>query len=336
MIWEYGALILVLMLVCAVVSLMLTDLVASAIVFGAYSFFMCVVWTSMGAVDVAFTEAAVGAGVSTVFVLAMLYNTARKMKSRPESTLWKGGAAFLVVLLGATLLFALPDFPDFGDVYSPANSYVSSHYLKHAVTDTHVPNIVTAVLADYRGFDTMLETAVVFIAAVGIFSLLRRRTNKKRLISRPLHVQSNSLIVRETARFLVPIMQLFALYVIAHGHYSPGGGFQGGVILGASLILLAMSHSLKDSMKRMREDVGMLLSGVGVLIFAGVGLVCYFLGENFLDYHILSQILPYTDEVMARSHAMLGVEIGVGLTVMCGMYFIYASLASDGHLDKGL
>lgn len=336
MIWEYSALVLILTVICAIISLTVTDLVAAAIVFGAYSFFMCVIWTAMGAVDVAFTEAAVGAGVSTIFVLATLYNTTRKLKSRPTPTLWKGLSALLVTALGCVLLMGLADFPDFGDPTSPANAHVSAYYLTHSVPQTHVPNVVTTVLADYRSFDTMLETCVVFIAGLAIYTLLRRRRGQKTLVERPNHVAADSLIIRETARFVVPIMQLFSLYVVAHGHHSPGGGFQGGVILGASLILLAMSHGVKESLKRMKENTGLILSAIGVLIYAGIGLVCFFLGENFLDYHVLSQFLPYTDEIMARSHAMLGVEIGVAFTVMCGMYFIYISLASDGHFDKGL
>ena len=336
MIWEYNALVLILTVVCAIISLSITDLVGSAIVFGAYSFFMCVIWTAMGAVDVAFTEAAVGAGVSTVFLLATLYNTTRKLRSRPTPTAWKAVSGVLVVFLGCLLLTGLSDFPDFGDPSSPANSRVSARYLERSLTDTHVPNVVTSVLADYRAFDTMLETAVVFIAGVAIFTLLRRKRGQKGLLPRPAFEKSNSLIIQETSRFVVPIMQLFALYVIAHGHYSPGGGFQGGVILGASLILYAMTHGVKESLQRIKERTGLILAAVGVLIFAGFGLLCFSLGENFLDYHILHQILPGTDSIMARYHSMLFVEIGVAFTVMCGMYFIYVSLASDGHFDKGL
>ena len=81
--------------------------------------------------------------------------------------------------------------------------------------------------------------------------------------------------------------------------------------------------------------VAFSLAGTAI-IFAGIGALCVGLKGNFLDYSVLSQILPATDAIMARSHAMLGVEIGVAFTVMCSMFAIYVSLASDGHYEKGL
>ena len=93
-----------------------------------------------------------------------------------------------------------------------------------------------------------------------------------------------------------------------------------------------MSHILKQLSERRM----LFYIAAGVLIFAGVGGVCMMLGNNFLDYSILSRILPFTDSVMARSHAMLAVEIGVALTVMASMFGIYVTLSSNGKFDKGL
>ena len=124
--------------------------------------------------------------------------------------------------------------------------------------------------------------------------------------------------------------------MVAHGHYSPGGGFQGGVILGASLILLAMAYDMQFVQKLLSMKQMISLAAFGVLIFAGWGLVPVFLGHNFLDYSAWAKILPGTDAIMARSHSMLAVEIGVALTVMCGMYGIYMSMVSDGGFKKGL
>jgi multicomponent Na+:H+ antiporter subunit B len=131
-------------------------------------------------------------------------------------------------------------------------------------------------------------------------------------------------------------MQLFALYVVAHGHHSPGGGFQGGVILGASFILLAISYDLKMVMGRINEKASLLLANTGILIYSGIGLLCLLLGANFLDYSILHQVLPATDAIAARSHAMLGIEIGVALTVMVIVMVIYNNIASNGTYEKGL
>ena len=177
----------------------------------------------------------------------------------------------------------------------------------------------------------MFETAVVFIAMLGIFTLLRREEKDDELDQ-----INDSLIIRVAARFMTPFIQLFGLYVIAHGHYSPGGGFQGGVILGTSLILLAMANNMAFVKTFLCVEKMVSLAAIGVLIFAGWGLVPMAFGHPFLDYSAWSNILPFTGEVMARSHSMLAVEIGVAITVMTGMYGIYMSLVSDGGMKKGL
>lgn len=268
-----------------------------------------------------------------------------------------------VILTGSLLLYATGDFPAWSDPDSPANRHVSPHYIEHSMADTSVPNIVTAVLADYRGFDTMFETTVIFCAGVVCFLLLRKpeRTSYRewqyRHVATGITVRvkdsgktppsleeferidtlwtPHDLIIQTACRILIPFIQLFALYVIAHGHHSPGGGFQGGVILGASVILLAISTDLRTALARMGEVVHAILCPAGVLIYAGTGALCMVLGFNFLDYGALAQIL-HVDPVTARSHGILIVEIGVGLAVMATMVWIYSNLSSVGNYDEGL
>jgi multicomponent Na+:H+ antiporter subunit B len=131
-------------------------------------------------------------------------------------------------------------------------------------------------------------------------------------------------------------MQLFALYVIAHGHHSPGGGFQGGVILGASFILWAIARDLQTAMLWISPVRMIALACTGILVYAGIGLLCVALQGKFLDYQVLHKILPATDAAMARSHAMLGVEIGVAFTVSAIMFGIYMVLSTRGRLYGGL
>ena len=247
----------------------------------------------------------------------------------------------IALVMGALLTVILDDLPAWGDAQSPANAHVSAYYLENAYQQTHVPNVVTAVLADYRGFDTMFETGVVFVAVIGIMAILRREGVPKGAKSRkrPPHQPPDPAITGVATRFIVPFMQIFGLYVIAHGHYSPGGGFQGGVILGASVILMAMTGELKSALNRMSEDWFIIMVGLGFLIFAGVGLACMFYGGNFLDYSALAPLFSGTPQeaaITARYHAMLWVEIGVGFTVMSSMFAIYTYLASDGWMDRGL
>ncbi|NVL89936.1 MAG: Na(+)/H(+) antiporter subunit B [Desulfobacterales bacterium] len=268
----------------------------------------------------------------------------------------------VAILVGALLVYAAADFPAWSDPASPASTYLSPHFIEKTMEETSVPNIVTAVLADYRGFDTMFETTVIFSAGMAVFLLLRTFRREEPEARHYRHVLTgvtlrvkeggelppsddferidslwtpHDLIIKTVCRLLIPFIQLFALYVIAHGHHSPGGGFQGGVILGASIILLAISQDLRTAVKRMAEKLDALLCSVGVLIYAGTGALCLLLGLNFLDYSALASVL-HVDSIMARSHGILIVEIGVGIAVMCTMIWIYNNVSSGGKYNQGL
>lgn len=242
----------------------------------------------------------------------------------------------LVLALGVVLGRAGVDLPDWGDPDAPANVHVSPHYIQQSLAETSVPNFVTAVLADYRGYDTMFETMVIFCAGITVLAVLRRTGRRERKVLRPRPQDGGSDIILQTAaRLLVPPMQIFALYVVAHGHHSPGGGFQGGVILGASFILLALAYDLQFVLRRFRERTMLLCSAIGVLVYSGIGVVSILLGGNMLDYGAWSAVLGVTP-IQARSHGMLGVEIGVAITVMAIMLSLYVDLASGGDLDEGL
>lgn len=257
-------------------------------------------------------------------------------------------ASFAVVITGLVLLYGISDFPTFGDPRSPANSGVeggapstSLYYINKSYGDTKVPNLVTSVLADYRGYDTMFETVVVLAAGMAIFAILRCfGKDDEAVISPPTKTSidgdHNRIIVGMTCRLAVPVVQIFALYVVAHGHYSPGGGFQGGVMLGASFILIALAGNLDDALGRFSEKSYMALASFGIILYAGFGVVPQVLGKNFLDYGILQKIFLTDGPEMARSHSMLGVEIGVALTVMSIMFAIFANLSSRGTLKGGL
>ena len=239
-----------------------------------------------------------------------------------------------VLVIGALLIYAADDFPEWGNPSAPASaSPLSSHFISNTGVDTEVPNMVTAVLADYRGFDTMFETVVVFIAGMAVLAILkkssRRNSNKIKFNAEP------DIIVTNTVRLLIPVIQIFAFYVLAHGHVSPGGGFQGGVVMGASFIMIALSWDLEEALARFPMDRCFMVAGLGIILYAGIGLLSMFLGGEFLDYAELANIFPVSRE-MARYHAMLGVEIGVGLTVTAIMFALYANLSTDGSLKGGL
>ena len=151
------------------------DLFAAAMLFGVFSLLSAGMMLMMDAVDVSFTEAAVGAGISTVLILGALSLTDASEKASTHHR-WIGK---LVVLgAGASLVFGTLDMPTYGDPAAPIHNHVAPAYIEGAKTDIQVPNIVTSVLASYRGYDTFGETTVIFAAAIGVMLLLggtRRR-----------------------------------------------------------------------------------------------------------------------------------------------------------------
>ena len=184
-------LLLFFLVVCAIVVVEMADLLSATIIMGVYSLIMAIVWVRLNAVDVAFTEASVGAGITTVLVLAALSRTRRGEAPVDEDSETKveekkaikrhSLLAFMIVCVtGALLVYGTMDMPDFGDPEAPANKHVAPHMLAHGKHDTLSDNIVTSILASYRGWDTLGETAVVFTAALSVILILRRSREEKK------------------------------------------------------------------------------------------------------------------------------------------------------------
>jgi len=156
--------------VVAVAIIRLKDLFAAVMLMGIFSLLSASLFTVMDAVDVAFTEAAVGAGISTILMLATLALT--ESEEHPEHNKFQAMPLIAVVLTGVALVFATFDMPRYGDPDAPIHLHVAPHYIEHTDDEIGVPNMVTAVLASYRGYDTWGETAVIFTACVGVMLLL--------------------------------------------------------------------------------------------------------------------------------------------------------------------
>jgi multicomponent Na+:H+ antiporter subunit B len=147
------------------------NLFSVVVLAGAYSFLMASVMIVLDAVDVAMTEAAVGAGVSTVLALGALYLTKTEEAPPRYSVMLP---AFVAVGTGAMLIYGTWGLPGFGLADTPMNTGVGLDYLNRNYDETHIPNVVTSVLASYRGFDTLGETTVIFTAGIGVLLLLKR------------------------------------------------------------------------------------------------------------------------------------------------------------------
>ncbi|MCX7988360.1 MAG: hypothetical protein N2647_02830 [Thermodesulfovibrio sp.] len=144
----------------------------------------------------------------------------------------------------------------------------------------------------------------------------------------------NDLIIQTVCRIMIPLIQLFAFYVIAHGHYSPGGGFQGGCILGASFILMLIAYDINWIKRRFSENKNVILIALGVFIYALVGLLCILLGKEYLNYSAFQKLIPI-DIARVRALGTLIIEIGVGITVMAVMVSIFLNLTTFGKHEKG-
>lgn len=249
----------------------LKDLFAVVMLFGIYSFLSALIFVNLDAVDVAFTEAAVGAGISTVLMLGTLALTGRKEKKSDHN---KKLPLLVVIVTGGALVYGTLDMPPFGDPENPAHQHVAPRYIQDSPEEIGLPNMVTSVLASYRAFDTLGETAVVFAAAIGVFSLLGLPKGDRAAIESGL---KSHLVLRVVAKLVIPLIILFALYVQFHGDYGPGGGFQAGVIAAAALILYALVFSLPMATQVIKPTLLKALAALGVLIYAGTGVASLFL-----------------------------------------------------------
>lgn len=139
-----------------------------------------------------------------------------------------------------------------------------------------------------------------------------------------MNAPTDSTIIHVAARGLSPVILIFGLYVYFHGHYSPGGGFQGGVLMAAAILLLRLTLGSRRSQTIMPKKKTLLLGAVGGLLFAGTGLLAMIAGGNFLDYgHLTFGVL--TPEY-ARYYSILFIELGVTVTVMTTLVAIYDEL----------
>ena len=166
------------LVVIAIAIVRMHNLFATVMLSGIYSLLMASIFVVLDAVDVAFTEAAVGAGISTVLMLGTLSLTASREKIHVRPSIMP---LIVVIATGAMLLYGTAGMPDFGDPMAPVHQHVAPRYINESPIEIGVPNMVTSVLASYRGYDTLGELAVIFTAGVGVMLLLGRRRKPKKL-----------------------------------------------------------------------------------------------------------------------------------------------------------
>ncbi len=322
--------LLAMLAITALRVIFLKDLFAVVMLFGIYSLLSALIFINLDAVDVAFTEAAVGAGISTVLMLSTLALTGRTEKeSRRSSVL----PLLVVVATGAALIYGTLDMPPFGAADNPIHQHVAPRYIEESPKEVGMPNMVTSVLASYRGFDTFGETVVVFAAAIGVLSLLGVARRREEDGASDSGLKESDLkesgfkghkVLRVVAKLIIPLTILFALYVQFHGDFGPGGGFQAGVIAAAAFILYALVFSLSHALRVVSPKFLQVLASLGVLLYASVGIYSMLKGGNFLDYNKLA-----ADPLAGQHYGIIIIELGVGITVFAVMLNIFYAFASQ-------
>lgn len=293
------------------------DLFAVAMMFGIYSLLTAALFMDLDAADVAFTEAAVGAGVTTILLLSSLRLTGRWERRPKHSPLLP---LLVVGVTGAALVYGTLDMPHLGDPQAPVHQHVAPHYIENAPQEMGIPNIVTAVLASYRGFDTLGETLVIFTAGLSVFLLLgsraggRPRPGKTAIGEQP--------VLRLVVKVLIPFILLFALYVQLHGEYGAGGGFQAGVIFATGMVLYDLVFGEGDARLVVPARWLPRLAAFGILMYGSVGLYALLHGRPFLDYTVLAE-----DPMVGRHLGILLVELGIGICVFAVVLSIFYALS---------
>lgn len=235
-------------------------------------------------------------------------------------------ACLLCLCMIAFLLLTVLELPAFGEADAPANNEVTQRYTEKGIEETGAVNVVAGVILDYRAFDTLGESHVLYTATSAVLILLLSAQEiiepeeKKRIMQ-------HDRILKNTARVLVPLVILYGIYVIFNGHLGPGGGFSGGAVIGGGLILYAIAFGF-DNLERFLNMKSFRIIVLCALCFYSVA-KCYsfFCGAN--GYETI--FTTGTPGNIFSAGLILPLNIAVGVVVACTMYGFY-SLFKRGRI----
>jgi len=230
------------------------------------------------------------------------------------------------------LLTAVSYLPPVGAADNPASNEVAAKYIEDGLQDTGAVNIVTGMILDYRAFDTFGESNVLFIATCTVLILLRSDKKKdqqqeKAEQRREQHYEPKDDSILQRITFLLfPIIVIFGIYVILNGHISPGGGFSGGAIVGAGLILYANAFGFEKLNRFFTEKTYKWISFASLAFYCLAKSYSFFTGAN----HLESGIPLGIPGAILSSGLILPLNICVGLVVACTMYAFYTLFRKGG------
>ena len=236
------------------------------------------------------------------------------------------------VALISMLLVAVSYLPPVGSADNPASNEVVEKYIEDGMQDTGAVNIVTGMILDYRAFDTFGESNVLFIATCTVLILLRsdKKKDKRKAAAEArreqYHEPKDDSILQKITCLLFPIIVIFGIYVILNGHISPGGGFSGGAIIGAGLILYANAFGFEKLNRFFTEKTYKTISFSALAFYCLAKSYSFFTGANHLESGIpLGEV-----GAILSSGLILPLNICVGLVVACTMYAFYTMFRKGG------
>ncbi|MEP0202227.1 MAG: DUF4040 domain-containing protein [Halioglobus sp.] len=323
----FGLFLLTLLVITAIAIVREENLFTSVMLTGIFSLLMASNFFILDAADVALTEAAIGAGISTVLLLGALALTPRNERK------YRGGrwmALVVVTLTTLVVVYATFEKPRLGDPEAPVHQHVAPWYLEKTPELIDIPNVVTAVLGSYRAYDTLGEVIVVLTAGIGVLFLLGLPgavgDRKPEDLATGRTYLSHHLVPQVVGQLLIPFILLFALYVQFHGEYGPGGGFQAGAIFAAAIILYALIEGEREALNVISPRTLMWMMSGGALLYGGVGIVTMLMGGNFLEYGVLT-----SNPIVGQQMGIILIELGVGITVAGVLLAIYHAFAARGR-----
>ena len=250
--------------------------------------------------------------------------------------LYRAMAVCMLLVMGVFLLQTVVALPPFGAADNPYNNEVSERYIERGIPETGAVNFVAGMILDYRAFDTFGESTVLFVAACSVLILLKLGEHGKD--EKPTQAMleaewddrhyepKNDEILQFGARALVPIILMYGIYVVLNGHLSPGGGFSGGAIMGAALILYLNAFGFEKTSRFFTFKTFRWVTFLALMTYAGLKSYSFFTGAN----HIESGIPLGTPGAILSSGLILPLNICVGLIVMCTMYAFYTLFRKGG------
>lgn len=259
-----------------------------------------------------------------------VYDMERNAEVRIFQILYRVFAVLFCIFLVVMLLSAVSWLPTFGQADNPVNNEVSARYIENGLQETGAVNIVTGMILDYRAFDTLGESHVLFIATCTVLILLRldRKEDMERFQSNDrLHEPKNDVILQTAAKILVPPVMIFGIYIILAGHLGPGGGFSGGAVIGAGLILYLNAFGFAKTEKFFTAKTYKRMSFCALACYSLAKSYSFFTGAN----HIESIIPMGTPGAILSSGLILILNICVGVVVAGTMYTFYVMFRKGGY-----